>query len=111
MTQDRYMITAIIGKEDGLGVENLHGSGMIAGETSAAYEETFTITLVSARSVGIGAYVVRLGQRTIQVEGSSIILTGAGALNKVRACAADGDSQQLTVLSGSKRVFLRALSG
>lgn len=92
------MISAIIGKEDGLGVENLHGSGMIAGETSAAYEETFTITLVSARSVGIGAYVVRLGQRTIQVEGSSIILTGAGALNKVCLAGAAGFAKRTVVV-------------
>ena len=33
----RYRITDIIGKEDGLGVENLRHSGMIAGETSEAY--------------------------------------------------------------------------
>ena len=30
----------------GLGVENLQGSGMIAGETSQAYQDTFTISLV-----------------------------------------------------------------
>jgi len=30
----------------GLGVENLSGSGMIAGETSQAYQDTFTISLV-----------------------------------------------------------------
>ncbi|KAG5843414.1 hypothetical protein ANANG_G00150700 [Anguilla anguilla] len=47
--ESRYKITDIIGKEEGLGVENLRG----------------------------------LGQRTIQVENSHIILTGAGALNKV----------------------------
>ena len=34
----RYRITDIIGKEDGLGVENLRHSGMIAGETSEAYK-------------------------------------------------------------------------
>lgn len=34
-------------------------------------------------SLGIGAYLVRLGQRTIQNEGQPIILTGAPALNKV----------------------------
>lgn len=84
-----------MGKEDGLGVENLHGSGMIAGETSAAYEETFTITLVTCRSVGIGAYLVRLGQRTVQVEGSSIILTGSGALNKVLGSQVYTSNQQL----------------
>ncbi|KAK6168611.1 hypothetical protein SNE40_019808 [Patella caerulea] len=79
----RYKITDIIGKEDGLGVENLKGSGMIAGETSRAYNDIITINLVSCRAIGIGAYLVRLGQRTIQVESSHIILTGAGALNKV----------------------------
>ena len=35
------------GKEEGLGVENLRGSGMIAGETSAAYNEIVTINMVS----------------------------------------------------------------
>lgn len=43
----RYVITDIIGKEDGLGVENLRGSGMIAGESSLAYDEIVTISLVS----------------------------------------------------------------
>lgn len=79
----RHKITDIIGLQDGLGVECLKGSGLIAGETSRAYDDIFTITLVTARSVGIGAYLVRLGQRAIQVEGQPIILTGAPALNKV----------------------------
>ena len=35
------------GLKDGIGVENLQGSGMIAGETSQAYDEVFTINLVS----------------------------------------------------------------
>ncbi|XP_043387181.1 acetyl-CoA carboxylase 1 isoform X3 [Chelonia mydas] len=81
--ESRYKITDIIGKEEGLGVENLRGSGMIAGESSLAYEDIITINLVTCRAIGIGAYLVRLGQRTIQVENSHIILTGAGALNKV----------------------------
>jgi biotin carboxylase/acetyl-CoA carboxylase carboxyltransferase component/biotin carboxyl carrier protein len=77
-------VTSIIGAGHGLGVENLMGSGLIAGETSAAYEETFTLTYVTARSVGIGAYLVRLGQRVIQKENAApIILTGFSALNKV----------------------------
>jgi acetyl-CoA carboxylase/biotin carboxylase 1 len=59
------------------------GSGLIAGATSRAYEDIFTITLVTCRSVGIGAYLVRLGQRAIQVEGQPIILTGAPAINKL----------------------------
>lgn len=79
----RHKLTDIIGLQDGLGVESLRGSGLIAGETSRAYDDIFTITLVTARSVGIGAYLVRLGERAVQVEGQPIILTGAGALNKV----------------------------
>ncbi|PFH51931.1 hypothetical protein AMATHDRAFT_141248 [Amanita thiersii Skay4041] len=79
----RHKLEAIIGLQDGLGVESLRGSGLIAGETSRAYDDIFTITLVTARSVGIGAYLVRLGERAVQVEGQPIILTGAPALNKV----------------------------
>ncbi|EDR14651.1 ACC1, acetyl-CoA carboxylase, cytosolic [Laccaria bicolor S238N-H82] len=79
----RFKITDIIGLQEGLGVESLKGSGLIAGETSRAYNDIFTITLVTARSVGIGAYLVRLGERAVQVEGQPIILTGAQALNKV----------------------------
>jgi len=33
--------------------------------------------------LGIGAYLVRLGQRAIQIEGQPIILTGAPAINKL----------------------------
>jgi acetyl-CoA carboxylase/biotin carboxylase 1 len=51
--ETRYKITTIIGQEDGLGVESLRGSGLIAGETSRAYEDIFTITLVTCRSVGM----------------------------------------------------------
>ncbi|KAI9799947.1 MAG: Acetyl-CoA carboxylase [Sarcosagium campestre] len=79
----RHKITTIIGAEDGLGVECLKGSGLIAGATSRAYDDIFTITLVTCRSVGIGAYLVRLGQRAIQIEGQPIILTGAPAINKL----------------------------
>lgn len=81
--ESRYIITDIIGNDEGLGVENLRGSGTIAGESSQAYEEIVTISMVTCRAIGIGAYLVRLGQRVIQVENSHIILTGAGALNKV----------------------------
>jgi len=71
--EERYKIMTIIGAEDGLGVECLRGSGLIAGATSRAYEDIFTITLVTCRSVGIGAYLVRLGQRAIQIEGQPIV--------------------------------------
>lgn len=81
--EPRYKITDIIGKTDGLGVENLRYAGLIAGETSQAYEEIVTISLVSCRSIGIGAYLVRLGRRVIQIDNSHIILTGYAALNKL----------------------------
>ena len=77
-------ITTIIGKKEGLGVENLRGSGNIAGSTSRAYNSVFTLTYCSGRCVGIGAYLVRLGQRTIQKETRApILLTGHGALNRL----------------------------
>ncbi|KAI0128302.1 acetyl-CoA carboxylase [Xylariales sp. AK1849] len=79
----RYKLTAIIGAEDGLGVECLKGSGLIAGATSRAYNDIFTVTLITCRSIGIGAYLVRLGQRAVQIEGQPIILTGAQALNNL----------------------------
>lgn len=81
--EKRHKIVTIIGKEDGLGVECLRGSGLIAGATSRAYNDIFTVTLVTCRSVGIGAYLVRLGQRAVQIEGQPIILTGAPALNNL----------------------------
>ncbi|XP_073965390.1 acetyl-CoA carboxylase isoform X2 [Choristoneura fumiferana] len=81
--ESRYKITDIIGKEDGLGVECLRDAGLIAGETAQAYEDVVTISIVTCRAIGIGAYVVRLGHRVIQVENSYIILTGYAALNKV----------------------------
>jgi acetyl-CoA carboxylase/biotin carboxylase 1 len=70
-------------QEHGIGVENLRGSGLIAGETSRAYDETFTLSYVTGRSVGIGAYLNRLGQRIIQQSTGPMILTGYNALNKL----------------------------
>ncbi|KAI0147214.1 acetyl-CoA carboxylase [Xylariaceae sp. FL1272] len=81
--EERHKIVAIVGAEDGLGVECLRGSGLIAGATSRAYNDIFTVTLITCRSIGIGAYLVRLGQRAVQIEGQPIILTGAGALNNL----------------------------
>lgn len=57
--------TDIVGLEDGLGVECLSGSGAIASAYSRAFREGFTITLVSGRTVGIGAYLGRLGRRWV----------------------------------------------
>ncbi|KAK1953648.1 acetyl-CoA carboxylase, partial [Colletotrichum sublineola] len=64
--EKRHKIVTIVGSEDGLGVECLRGSGLIAGATSKAYNDIFTITL-----------------RAVQIEGQPIILTGAPALNNV----------------------------
>ncbi|GMP80190.1 hypothetical protein CsSME_00035383 [Camellia sinensis var. sinensis] len=81
--ETRWVIDSIVGKEDGLGVENLSGSGAIAGAYSRAYRETFTLTYVTGRTVGIGAYLARLGMRCIQRLDQPIILTGFSALNKL----------------------------
>ncbi|KAK6590701.1 acetyl-carboxylase 2 [Cryptosporidium xiaoi] len=79
-----YKITDVIGSQTGLGIENLCGSGGIAGETSKAAKSIMTITYVTTRTVGIGAYLARLGHRVIQkAHGAPIILTGYQALNKV----------------------------
>ncbi|KAM3570180.1 hypothetical protein VYU27_007743 [Nannochloropsis oceanica] len=96
--EERYVIKDIIGlpSEKDLGVENLKGSGTIAGETSLAYNDVFTLTLVVGRTVGIGAYLVRLGHRTIQKSTNSpIILTGFQALNKLMGKAIYTSNDQL----------------
>jgi len=81
--EKRLKLDYVVGETDGIGVENLRGSGMIAGETSAAYEDTFTLSYVTGRSVGIGAYINRLAQRVIQMQNGPMILTGYSALNKL----------------------------
>jgi hypothetical protein len=76
-------ISSVIGTGHGLGVENLMGSGLIVGESSAAHDETFALTYVTARSVGIGANLVRLGQQVTQEEdAATTVLTSFSALNK-----------------------------
>lgn len=81
--ETRYKILDIIGKVDGIGVECLKYAGMIAGESSQAYNEIVTITMTTCRSIGIGSYLARLSQRVIQLDNSHIILTGFRALNKL----------------------------
>ncbi|KAJ8027759.1 Acetyl-CoA carboxylase [Holothuria leucospilota] len=93
--EHRYKITDIIGKDIGFGVENLSAAGLIAGETSRAYNQIITMNMVSCRAVGIGSYLLRLGQRVVQVENSHIILTGASALNKVLGCEVYTSNNQL----------------
>ena len=95
-SEGTFRITDIVGAEPDLGVENLKGSGLIAGETSSAYNDIFTMTIVLGRTVGIGAYLVRLGQRTIQkTTASPIILTGYQALNKLMGCDVYSTNDQL----------------
>jgi acetyl-CoA carboxylase/biotin carboxylase 1 len=93
--ETRYKITDIVGRTHGLGVENLSGSGKIAGETSKAYEDIFTLTYITGRSVGIGAYLARLGQRCIQKDSETILLTGYQALNKLLGRAVYSSNLQL----------------
>ncbi|XGW34324.1 hypothetical protein V3C99_018295 [Haemonchus contortus] len=82
MSNGLLRLKAVIGKpNENIGVENLQGSGMIAGETSAAYDEVPTYCLVTGRTVGIGAYTARLAHRIVQTRSSHLILTGAPALN------------------------------
>ena len=81
--EKRMQLDDIIGQIHGIGVENLRGSGMIAGEQSAAYSDAFTLSYITGRSVGIGAYLCRLGQRNIQMTNGPLILTGYLALNKL----------------------------
>eukprot|EP01012_Entosiphon_sulcatum_P026964 TRINITY_DN3247_c0_g1_i1.p1 TRINITY_DN3247_c0_g1~~TRINITY_DN3247_c0_g1_i1.p1 ORF type:complete len:2163 (+),score=392.04 TRINITY_DN3247_c0_g1_i1:197-6490(+) len=78
-----YRVVDVVGLKDGLGVENLRGSGLIAGEMSHSFHTIPTISLATGRSVGIGAYLNRLGRRIVQTKNSPIILTGAPALNKL----------------------------
>lgn len=80
---DRFKIKTIIGKENGIGIECLSASGLIAGETSLTYNQNMTMTYVTARTVGIGSYLARLSQRIIQKRTAPIILTGFKALNSV----------------------------
>lgn len=57
-------------------MESLQGAGKIAAETSIANRQIFTLGYSTARNIGIGSYVLRLGQRVIQHVDAPIILTG-----------------------------------
>ena len=65
------------------GVETLDGAAAIARATVHAYREGLTFTYVTGMSVGIGAYLAKLGERVIQKRDAPIILTGFNALNKI----------------------------
>ena len=53
------------------------------GRNQPGYAEIFTLSYVTGRSVGIGAYVNRLSSRVIQQRHGPMILTGFSALNKL----------------------------
>lgn len=78
----RRKILSIFGNTDS-GPENLSFSALIAAETARAYKETLTVSYVTGMSVGIGAYLVRLGERIIQKQGAPILLTGYKVLNRL----------------------------
>ncbi|EJW04521.1 hypothetical protein EDEG_01262 [Edhazardia aedis USNM 41457] len=65
------------------GPENLAFSGLLAGETCLAYNSIMFLSYVTGRSVGIGAYLNKLGERIIQKTKSPLLLTGYHALNKL----------------------------
>ena len=61
-----------------------------------------SLQLVVGRTVGIGAYLVRLGQRTIQKSTNApIILTGFQALNKLMGKAIYTSNDQVRALPPS----------
>ena len=94
--EEVYRLTDIIGSKPDLVVENLKVSGLIVVETSSAYNDIFTLTVVIGRTVGIGDYLVRLGQRTIQkTTASPIILTGYQDINKLMGCNVYTTNDQL----------------
>lgn len=90
-----YKITDIIGIKDGLGVENLHYSSMIASEMAQAFDEIITISLVSSKTSGIGANIVSLSQRVVQIKDSAIVLTDFSAINRNLGYEAYDSDQQL----------------
>ena len=83
----RWRITDVVGAEDGLGVECLSGSGAIASAYSRAFREGFTITLVSGRTVGIGAYLARLGRRRAPLHPPHTNLLSISSCLAPRRCA------------------------
>ena len=74
-----YKIKKIINNS----ITTLDGCSEIASETSLAYDTTFTLTYIYGYSVGIGAYLARLGHRVIQKKNTAMLLTGFRALNKL----------------------------
>ncbi len=78
------VISDIIGKPQTAWVSSVSRAVVsLPARRAAPGTRSFTATIVTGRSVGIGAYLARLGERVIQVEGSPLILTGYQALNKL----------------------------
>ena len=82
--QVHHRIRSVIGlSKEECGVEALQGAGRIAAETSISNREIFTLGYCTARNIGIGSYVLRLGQRVVQQRDAPLILTGYVALDKL----------------------------
>lgn len=65
----------------GFGPENLASAAIMAATVAKAQEMVPVWTIVSARSVGVGAYVSRLGNRILQRKDAPMLLTGINSLN------------------------------
>lgn len=101
--ETRYVLLGVSGAaDDPIGVENLSGAGLMAGEMSRSYSEIPTVSIVSGRSVGIGAYLNRLGRRIIQTDDTPMILTGFKALNRLLGKDVYMDNSQL----GGKKIMV-----
>lgn len=108
--QAHWKLTDVIGAEDGLGVECLSGSGAIASAFAQAFDEGFTITLVSGRTVGIGAYLARLGRRCDDL--SLLMCSSVPFASWAMACASDLLAlPQLEASDGRVRNCLLAIAG
>ena len=96
----------MIGDEADLGVENLCGSGTIAGETARAYTDIFTLGSFFGRAVGIGAASATRTPHHSVSSNAPIILTGHQALNKLLA----GRSHRTNSLEGRTSVIPTAFA-
>ena len=78
-----HKITAVIDQKRRFGCWKLARIRADCRCNCSSLRRNFTLTYVTGRAVGIGAYLVRLGQRTIQRVDAPIILTGCNALNSI----------------------------
>ena len=80
VSDDQYRIDQIIGFT-GCGAGNLDGSAQMARKMMIAARMGLTMSYITSRSVGIGAYLCKIGQRIIHRQDASLVLTGFQAIN------------------------------